>query len=106
MTRQRVINAVMATVEEMSNTIYVPNPKTRYITSTGNIAFHALQYKIEGDLIDIYIDDRIAPYCYYTDEPWVSPKWKGKKNPNEGWWKRFCEEFARRLAVKLRGELK
>lgn len=106
--RQKIINAAVSTVEEMRPTIFVPNPSTRYKKggSTGNMAFDALEYKIEGDIIDIYIDDAIAPYCYYTDEPWVSNKWKGKKNPNEGWWKRFCEEFSRRLAVKLRGELK
>lgn len=22
----------------------------------------------------------------YTNEIWISPRWKGKKNPNEGWW--------------------
>lgn len=106
MTRQDVINAVIATVEELRPSIYVPNPKTRYITSTGHMAFDALKYKIEGNVIDIYIDDAVAPYCYYTDGPWVAKRWKGKPNPNEGWWKRFCEEFGRRLAVKLRGELK
>lgn len=108
MTRQEVINAIVSTVEELRPSIYVPNPKTRYQKggSTGNMAFNALKYKIEGELVDIYIDDKIAPYCYYTDGPWLSPKWNGQKNPNEGWWKRFCEEFARRLADKLRGELK
>ncbi len=106
MTRQKVINAIIATVEELRPSIYVPNPQTRGKTSTGNMADNALWYSIEDDVVDVYIHPAIAPYCYYTNEPWISPKWKGKKNPNEGWWKRFCEEFARRLAEKLRGEIK
>lgn len=85
--------------------MYVPNPKTRPKASTGNLAFNALQYSIVGDTVDVYIDEDIAPYCVFTDEPWVSPYWHGKKNPNEGWWGRFCAEFSRRLAQKLRGKL-
>lgn len=57
-------------------------------------------------MVRVYIDDSIAPYCVYTNDPWLSPNWKGKKNPNEGWWERFAEEFARRLAKKLKGSLK
>lgn len=30
-------------------------------------------------------DREFADYAIYTEEPWVSPKWNGKKNPNEGW---------------------
>ncbi|MGN1077342.1 MAG: hypothetical protein ACI4ST_02390 [Candidatus Gallimonas sp.] len=104
MTRKKVIRACVKTVEEMRKK-FVPNPKTRGKTSTGNMAFHALQYSIEGDVFHIYIDERIAPYVMYTEEPWISPKWNGKKNPNEGWWERFGEEFARRLAKKLRGNI-
>ena len=26
-----------------------------------------------------------APYNIYTDRKWVSPRWGGKQNPNEGW---------------------
>ena len=33
----------------------------------------------------IYIDERIAPYMPYTNEPWVSSYWKGKQNPNLYW---------------------
>ena len=25
-------------------------------------------------------------YMPYTNEKWVSPRWHGKKNPNEQWW--------------------
>lgn len=106
MTRQDVINACIATVEELRPTIYVPNPKTRGKTSTGNLAFHALQYSVEDNMVRVYIDEDIAPYCVYTNDPWTAKKWNDKQNPNEGWWERFAEEFARRLAQKLRGTLK
>lgn len=106
MKRETIIRAILETVEEMRPTIYIPNPKTRGKTSTGNMAFNALRCDIKGNLVDIHIDKKIAPYCYYTDEPWISPKWKGKKNPHEGWWDKFCQEFCRRLAIKLRGKLK
>ncbi len=104
--RQRVLNAILQTWREMRTSIYVPNPKTRGKTSSGNMALNALRIRVTGDVVDVFIDEEIAPYAVYTDEPWTSEKWKVKQNPNEGWWERFCEEFARRLAKKLRGKLK
>lgn len=106
MTRQRVIEACIATVEELRPSFFVPNPKTRGKTSTGNMAINALQYRIVNDVFDVYIDDAIAPYVYFTNEEWISPRWRGKKNPNEGWWERFYQEFAKRLAVKLQGDIR
>lgn len=70
------------------------------------MAFNAYTYVIVGDGMDIYIDERIAPYVPYTNEPWLSPYWRGKKNPNQGWWQRFVNEFMRRLAEELKGEIK
>lgn len=104
-TRQKFIAVCIGIVEEMREN-FVPNLDTRYRTSTGNMALNALQYSVERDVFHIWIDDKIAPYVYYTEYPWTSPKWHGKQNPNEGWWERFYEEFARRLANKLKGELR
>lgn len=105
--RERVIQACVETVEEMRKN-FVPNPKTRFKPggSTGNMAFNALRYEVEGDIFHIWIDDKIAPYVYYTEYEWKSIRWHGKKNPNEGWWERFYLEFSRRLANKLRGTIK
>ena len=101
MTRQDIINTAISVVEDMRGE-YVP-------TDTGNMAYNALQYRVDGDQFIVWIDcDKvggIAPYAPYTNEPWLSPKWNGKQNPNEGWWQRFVEEFTRRLALKLRGEV-
>lgn len=73
---------------------------------TGNMAHNAIIYRIVGrNEIHVYVDKRIAPYAVYTEYPWVAPRWNGRKNPNEGWWERFREEFAHRLARVLGGEL-
>lgn len=98
MTRQDIINAAISTVEEMREG-HVP-------IDTGNMAFESLKYKITNKEIVIYIDTKIAPYVPYTNEPWISPKWKGKKNPNEGWWDEFAQEFISRFNRKIQGTIK
>lgn len=98
MTRQEIVNATVEIVNQMRSE-FVPY-------DTGNMALNALQVKVDGNLIDITVDEAIAPYVPYTNEPWISPKWKGKPNPNQGWWERFLAEFAKRLTTKLRGDLK
>lgn len=99
-TQQQIISAANSVWRQMRKVKkWVPR-------DTGNLAYDALQFKIVGDVIDITVNPSIAPYVPYTNEPWVSPKWKGKKNPNEGWWQRFAAEFARRLANKLKGVIK
>lgn len=97
MTRQDIINTAISVVEDM-RADYVPR-------RTGNLAYNALVYDVQGDQFIVRVDPAIAPYMPYTNEPWLSPKWHGKQNPNEGWWQRFVEEFTRRLALKLRGEV-
>lgn len=105
MTREDIKAAAIRVVESI-RADWVPNPVTRYKTSTGNMAFNALRYEDEGDRFVIYMDESIAPYVPYTNEPWLAKKWNGKKNPNEGWWLRFCEEFSRRFALELKGVIK
>ncbi len=98
MTKQDVINAAVSIVEEMSGEL-VPR-------DTGNMAYMALQYEIQNGILAITINPDIAPYVPYTNEPWLSERWHGKKNPNEGWWDRFVAEFTKRLANKLKGVIK
>lgn len=95
-TRQKVINACVSIVESM-RADFVPH-------DTGNLANHAIKYEIRGNEFVVYVDPDIAPYMPYTTEPWIADSWNGKKNPNEGWWGRFAEEFASRLARALRGK--
>lgn len=76
---------------------------------TGNLAFNAIKIDFEenGDewKCVISVDPSIAHYMPYTNEPWISPKWKGKKNPNEGWWQWAVEFVARKIAEYLGGTL-
>jgi len=97
MTRQEVVNIAVSIVEEMRKD-WVPR-------DTGNMADNSLKYKIKGNYMVIYFDSKVAPYVPYTNEPWISDKWHGKKNPNEGWWDRFAEEFTNRLTGKLGGKI-
>lgn len=96
----------------------VPNPKTRgkkwYINaygnwqrgSTGNMAFNATKMEFpDPNTCIIYIDERIAPYVPYTNEPWISPKWKGHKNPNEHWFDKSAQWLAEQLAKRVGGTL-
>ena len=54
---------------------------------TGNMASNAITAIRTGTgQIVIRVDEAIAPYFPYTNEPWISPRWNGKPNPNEGWW--------------------
>lgn len=102
----KVIKAVVDSVEKLRPTAYVPNPATRGKTSTGTLAFDALRYEIKDGAILVYINQNIAPYMPYTNEPWISPYWGGKKNPNEGWWQRFANELILLVAIKLKGDIK
>lgn len=103
---QWIVNAVISVGEELRPTEFIPNPATRGKTSTGNMAFNAfIDNVVEGDEMPVYIDQIIVPYVPNTNEPWIAAFWGGRKNPNEGWWQRFVDEFARRLAARLGGEL-
>ena len=96
----------------------VPNPKTRYVSwyinaygnkqrgSTGNMAYNASRIKYpDSNTAVIYVDEHIAPYVPYTNEVWISPKWKGKKNPNQGWFERARDIVIESLARRCGGEV-
>lgn len=100
MTRQKIIDAAIDVMVEMQDEDgWIPK-------NTGNMAFNGLRGKVTSKYVIIYVDTKVAPYVPYTNEPWISPKWNGKQNPNEGWWNRFAAEFSQRLAKKLRGVIK
>lgn len=75
---------------------------------TGNLAINAIKVEWHGDNeAEIYVDgdgvDGIAPYMPFTNEPWTAPKWKGKKNPNEGWWETAIESIIQQLNAEFGG---
>lgn len=78
--------------------------KSKSPIDTGNLRYNGIRFEIVDDAtITIYIDDVIAPYVYYTNEPWLSPRWKGKANPNEGWIEKAIEETLEQIANEYKG---
>lgn len=74
---------------------------------TGNLAYNAIRYEMPSpDTFVIYVDEAIAPYMPYTNEEWISPKWNGKKNPNENWFDRAAELIAKNIAGETKGVMK
>ncbi len=74
---------------------------------TGNLSRNAINgiYTNTNTYV-ISVDEDIAPYMPFTNEPWISKRWHGKKNPNEGWWQDATEIVARAIAAEFHGELK
>lgn len=73
---------------------------------TGNMRYNATNYMNMGGLsCQIKVDANIAPYAVYTNAPWISPRWHGKKNPNEGWVEGGVELIAMYLAQSLGGRV-
>lgn len=69
---------------------------------TGNLRFNAIEIKfINNTTVEIKVNEEIAPYMVYTNEKWISPKWNGRKNPNEQWWNNVIEEFVSELQAEL-----
>lgn len=73
---------------------------------TGNLARNAIKLEfVSRKVVRIYVSEVIAPYMPYTNEPWISPHWNGKKNPNEGWFDASADLIAESLNKLLGGKL-
>lgn len=98
MTMQQIENALFRTL------IWF---KARTPQDTKNLKRHGVKLERIGvGVWRLYVDLEEAPYMPYTNEPWISPKWNGKQNPNEKWWNNTVEEFMRRVARELGGKIK
>ena len=74
---------------------------------TGNLAYNAIKFEFpDTNTCKIIVDEAIAPYMPYTNEPWIAERWHGKKNPNEKWFDNAAEKIAQLFAQLSRGELK
>lgn len=71
---------------------------------TGNLAENAIRMHYEGNKCIIEVDEAIAPYMPFTNEPWISPKWRGKKNPNEHWWQDTAENIDLIIRKEFKGK--
>ena len=72
---------------------------------TGNMAEQIRVQRVSDTEIQVLIGGAPAPYAVYTNEPWISPYWRGKPNPNEGWIDKALDGFTIWLANKLNGEV-
>ena len=71
---------------------------------TGWLRYEATNYESMGRRsCEFVVDGRIAPYAVYTNEPWLSPRRHGLKNPNEGWVQGGLELVAMYLSQQLGG---
>lgn len=73
-----------ARIIETACVIYAPK-------DTGNLSLNAIRCVFEDGVWQVVIGGEIAPYAVYTNEPWLSSKWKGAVNPNQGWIERAIE---------------
>lgn len=68
---------------------------------TGNLRYNAIKMGMpDADTCVIYVDEDIAPYMKYTNEPW-----KRGINPNEGWFDNAIKNIAQYIALRTGGEL-
>ena len=73
---------------------------------TGNLSQNAIRIEFPSPSVClIYVDESIAPYMPFTTRPWISPRWKGRKNPNEGWWQAAGELIVESIAQEVQGEI-
>lgn len=78
--------------------------KARSPIKTGNLRYNAIKVrKIADGTWKIYVDEAIAPYMVYTNEPWVK---RPGKNPNEGWFDRAVEIIMNTVQARTGAESK
>ena len=74
--------------------------KTNAPFRTGNLK-NAIRLERTAEGFAIIVDTTQAPYMPYTNEPWISPRWNGRANPNEAWFDMAADLVARFLAYRL-----
>lgn len=72
---------------------------------TGNLRYNAVKYNEEENKAEIYVEETIAPYMPYTNEVWISPRWRGRQNPNLYWWNKSVDLAIQAMAIILNGEV-
>ena len=73
--------------------------KSQAPTRTGVLKGQIKVNQVEGGfqiISDIY-------YMPYTTEKWISPRWRGRENPNERWWDE-AYEIAIRFLTSVYGK--
>lgn len=66
---------------------------------------NSIKISSEYDKLFIIIGGEPAPYAAFTNEPWSSLNWHGRKNPNEGWVERAIKAATPALQKMLSGAM-
>lgn len=75
--------------------------KTFVPYDTGNLKFNAIKGMwVSEQTFRIYIDEKVAPYVFYTQEPWIN---RPGINPNQGWVEKAVDYIANYIAHRLGG---
>ncbi len=73
---------------------------------TGNLHDRGLiKQQVSNNSMGVVLGGRDAPYGPITTLPWISPRWNGKRNPNEGWAKLATNVAAQEIASKIGGKI-
>ena len=73
---------------------------------TGNLSLNAIRIvQVAPSKYQIIIGGEIAPYAVYTNAEWVSQRWSGKVNPNQGWVNRAIDNAKPVLMSILSGAI-
>lgn len=87
---------------------------------TGNLRYNAIRVENLGDgKWRLYVDENIAPYMKFTEEPWeqkmikmgnfkkgeVIERMRTWKNPNQGWFEKACDRVAVYISTLVHGTL-
>lgn len=60
----------------------------------------SIHFQQNHDGFSIIID---ISYVVYTEERWISPRWRGRENPNLGWIRECVRRLANKFANKVKG---
>ena len=71
---------------------------------TGNLKYNAIKgIWIGENQYRIYIDEAVAPYVFFTNEPWINRR---GNNPNENWVDKMVNFIAQYIAQRAGGTIR
>ena len=71
----------------------------------GNLKASISSYNRSLNHFSVVVGQNIK-YAVYVEEEWLSPRWKGRQNPNEKWLNKTVEKFASNIYQKVGGSLR
>lgn len=87
--------------------IHCPKPPVRYAKGLLQSTIRMENtYYLGMDSVIVYVGNKQAYYMPYTNEKWISPRWKGKQNPNYRWWDKSIDdvvELCKKKGVMMNG---